>query len=195
MNLDRDKLIKGVVIGILALIALGLLANLFGGQGVNTAPGYYGHGGEGAYGNTGGSGLTGLLNNILSLLVTLFSVALVVFLGIGAYKAAAPYLNTELAGFLKSAPKNKCAKCEKELSAGWQLCPYCGSSTGTPQEPAPQSVPQQVPEQLSPHDEQEVPAEPADDSTVETPTITEEKTAEKPVNKLTPKKTDKKKKR
>lgn len=131
MNLDRDQIIKGVIIGILALIAFALLSNLFhNGSGINPGPGFQGHGGEGMmYGYNGGSSLSGLLGSILSLLITLMSVALVVFLGIGAYKLAAPHLNTEFSGMFKAQPKNKCANCARELSADWQVCPYCGTST------------------------------------------------------------------
>ncbi len=132
MNLNREQLIKVAIIGVLALVAIGLLSNLFGGSGgYQTGPGYYGHGGgEGAvYGYGGGSGVTGLLNNILSLLITLMSVALVVFLVLGAYKAAAPYLTSEFGSLFKTSPKNQCAKCGKELSDDWQLCPYCGALT------------------------------------------------------------------
>lgn len=136
MNFNRDQVIKGVIIGILALIAGGLLSNLFNGTGTNYGAGYYGHGGEGVpyaygymYGYNGGNSLSGLVSNILSLLITLMSVALVVFLSLGIYKVAWPYLNAEIANFVSSSPKNKCAKCGKELSADWQLCPYCGTYT------------------------------------------------------------------
>jgi len=160
MNWDRDQIIKGVVIGILALIALGLLSNLFGGSGPYSGPGYYGHGGgEGGipYGYTGGGSISGLLSNILSLLITLMAVILVVSLALGAYKVAWPQLNAELANFLKSAPKSKCVKCGKELAADWQLCPYCGTLTQPVPEPAQVAIdqlasaaaPEPVPEKLT----------------------------------------------
>ncbi|MDA8235390.1 MAG: zinc ribbon domain-containing protein [Clostridia bacterium] len=126
MNLNREQVIKGVVIVILALVAFALLSNLFNGPGAYSGPGYYA--GEGVpYGYNGGSGFTGLLSSFLSLLITLMALILVASLAIGAYKVAWPHLNAELANFINSSSGKKCVKCVRELSADWQICPYCGS--------------------------------------------------------------------
>lgn len=199
MNFNREQLIKGAIIGVLALVSIGLLSNLFGGGygSYQAGPGYYGHGGgEGAvYGYGGGSGVTGLLNNILSLLITLMSVALVVFLALGAYKAAAPYLTSELGSLFKSLPKNKCEKCGKELSDGWQLCPYCGAYA-VQAIPLPEPV-RQAAEESAPTLQQEAVSEGTEEfaGTEESASTPATTSPEKPALKTVPQKFGKKKKK
>jgi len=182
MNFNRDQVIKGIIIGILALIAFGLLSNLFSGSGTVSGPGYYGHGGgEGAvYGYNGGISLSGLLSNILSLLITLMSVALVVFLALGAYKAAAPYLNGELGNLFNSSAKKKCAKCEKELSADWLNCPYCGTLTAQPADTTPEPAGESIAE-LAPALEPELKTEPELESKLEPESEPEPESESEPV--------------
>jgi hypothetical protein len=207
MNFNKEQIIKGVILGILALIAFGLLSNLFGGPGGYAGPagpGYAGDGGgEGAYGYTGGYGVTGLVSSILSMLITLMSVALVVFLALGAYKAAEPYLKTEFGSLFNTPPKNKCAKCGKKLADDWKVCPICGDSTPQP-ETLPELVPAGVTETAAAIEQdaaQEgaattssvVDQEPVSETPAEATAPFDRTSADKPAHNPTSKKNDKKK--
>lgn len=82
LDFTPEQIFKGVVIGILGLAAFYLLNATLGG-----APGgYYAF------------NLNGLLTSLLSLIINLLSIALVVFLAIGAFQAARPYLESEFQG-------------------------------------------------------------------------------------------------
>lgn len=206
MNFNKEQIIKGVIIGILVLIAFGLLSNLFGGSGGYAGPGYYGHGGgEGAYGYSGGAGVPGLVSIILSLLITLMSIALVVFLALGAYKAVEPYLHTEFSNLFKTSPKNRCAKCGGELADDWKICPICGTSTAQPA-PLAETVQEGIAEtaaalEQEPGQEVEEEAatvpepEPVPDTPVDPTPSVDNAPAHKPANKPIPQKFDKKKKK
>ncbi len=79
LDFTPEQIIKGVVIGILGLAAFYLLSGTLGG----TTGGYYAF-------NIGG-----FFTSLLTLIMNLFSIALVVFLALGAFQAARPYLEKE----------------------------------------------------------------------------------------------------
>ncbi|HEX3032286.1 MAG TPA: hypothetical protein VHS59_08600 [Bacillota bacterium] len=92
-----EQIFKGVVLGVLGLAAFYLLSGMAGGStGGYYMGGYYSGGyGHGYLVNQNSFNVNGLFTGLLSLVMNLLGLALVIFLLLGSFQAAKPYLEKE----------------------------------------------------------------------------------------------------